>query len=129
MTFDPTEPVRTRSGLPARIICTDRLNYIDGPIVSLVTLPEDDRHGGEVVRFNYANGCYRPSGDYDDFDLVNIPVETVRFQPVYLQKHVQVSGDSYATLSSLITSCPSRIGHIVLKYEDDELKDISYVPR
>lgn len=62
--FDPTKPVRTRDGRPARIICTDR----DGEF-SIVGLVK-----GVAQEYIYT---YRKDGTFSsgnvDVDLVNIP--------------------------------------------------------
>lgn len=66
MTFDPTKPVRTRDGRPARIICVDRQNKY--PIVALVT-----EAGQELVCLFTRAGKNYAIGPESDEDLVNIP--------------------------------------------------------
>jgi len=39
--FDPSKPVQTRDGLPARIICTDA--KCDFPIIGLITIMNGKR--------------------------------------------------------------------------------------
>lgn len=63
MFFDPTKPVRTRGGKPARVLTTDRKG--SSPIVVLL---ED----GELYCVD-SNGCYLYTGDEHPFDLVNAP--------------------------------------------------------
>ena len=65
MTFDPTKPVQTRNGLPARIICANVLG--DYPIIALIL--ED---GEERAHTYTAHGSFFGVGS-SKFDLVNIP--------------------------------------------------------
>lgn len=68
--FDPTKPVQTRSGLKARIICTDR-NHPKYPIVALV---EDD--GIESAIYVTKEGTHMFNPGYNTaytLDLINIP--------------------------------------------------------
>lgn len=73
--FDPTKPVQTKDGKPARIICTDRLDS-SIPIVAL-------------INFNRAEGlmCYRSDGtvlgdSQSNLNLVNIPDITKQYRIV-----------------------------------------------
>jgi len=67
--FDPTKPVQTRGGLPARIVCTDRKH----PVYTLVALITS-RPGVEEALFYTADGQYiREEGYRDSIDLINIP--------------------------------------------------------
>ena len=59
--FDPTKPVQTRGGYPARIICTDRKN--DWPIIALVT----DQNGREAMYSYNSDGT---TGSFK-LDLIN----------------------------------------------------------
>lgn len=63
--FDPTKPVRTRGGLPARIICTDRAHESGYHLVYLIKEKHESvwsaRMDGESSSLNKDN------------DLVNIP--------------------------------------------------------
>jgi len=67
--FDPTKPVQTRGGLPARIIAADRKNDSDLPITALVL-----RHGTEYVEHFTSEGRHYHHVD-SDRDLINIPVK------------------------------------------------------
>ena len=71
-TFDPTKPVRTNDGRPARIICTDRVeaNY---PVLALVTSPT----GREVPRSFTLDGS--PMHGSTRSGLENIPVTKTHF--------------------------------------------------
>lgn len=73
--FDPTKPVQTRDGLPARIICTDAEGLEDGPEFTIVAIVD-----GEV-------GMYTDEGQFisdclDPRDLVNVPERVERFYGV-----------------------------------------------
>lgn len=68
MTFDPTKPVRTRDGRPARILCTD-LGCVRHPIVAAYTNPS----GAEIVNTYTAEGFCFHGARRSDADLVNIP--------------------------------------------------------
>lgn len=70
--FDPTKPVKTRDGRPARIVATDARS--DYPVVALV----EDNHGHEVIRSFTARGQVVDYGTASH-DLVNIPELTRRF--------------------------------------------------
>lgn len=80
MAFDPTKPVQTRDGRPARIICTDRKD--DGwPIVAIYA----DNSAGRTEGV----GCYTREGRFGDYgsdnrlDLVNVPVEREGYVVLY----------------------------------------------
>jgi hypothetical protein len=78
MTFDPKKPVQTRDGRKARIICSDRKTNSDFSIVVLIT-HEDDTERAATRR---ANGSLDPNIE-SPFDIINIPVETVRYVNYY----------------------------------------------
>ncbi len=65
-TFDPTKPVRTRDGKPARILCTDARG--DLPIVALVGAPGESEY---VQRFTKDGCAYRNVPL--PHDLINVP--------------------------------------------------------
>ena len=75
--FDPTKPVQTRDGRPARIICTDREHDID-KIVALVSLDP----GGEHVSEYRKDGRYMCARE-DAMDLINIPERRSVFWNTY----------------------------------------------
>ena len=77
--FDPTKPVRTRCGCPARILCTDRESNGAGSIVALVRI----RKGAERVHTYYAAGHLWEDGREADGDLVNIPARVSTFYNTY----------------------------------------------
>lgn len=75
--FDPTKPVQTRDGKPARIICTNRQHSL-----SIVALINDN--GTETVHtFTPLGECWGSRGiaGYAD-DLINTPMKITR--TVYL---------------------------------------------
>lgn len=77
--FDPTKPVQTRSGRPARIVCTDRAG--DDPILALVGT---DKNGSiEVPHVYRLDGTRNGFPPY--FDLVNVPEVTVTYRRVDLR--------------------------------------------
>lgn len=72
----------TRSGLPARIICTD-VNHKDFPIQVLVT----NKHGGEVVTRYTRDLKYYANGVSSEYDLVEVSQwdHIAVDQPVYVK--------------------------------------------
>jgi hypothetical protein len=66
MKFDPTKPVQTRDGRPARIIMTDAQNE-SYPIVALV-LDGDQESPNSFT----AEGRFYVEEDEDDLDLINV---------------------------------------------------------
>lgn len=70
-TFDPTKPVQTRDGRPARIICTDRKGEF--PIVALLDYDEVD------ARAFAANGTVWGDGPDHKNDLINIPTKVTKY--------------------------------------------------
>lgn len=73
--FDPTKPVRTRDGRPARIICRDRKG--DDPLVVLTVTGHDE----ETVGYRRSDGT--TSWDAPDWDLVNIPEKIEGWLNIY----------------------------------------------
>jgi hypothetical protein len=92
MTFDPKQPVQTRDGREARIICSDRKTTSDFSIVVLIT-HED---GTERAATRRSNGSLDPHVE-SNFDIINIPVETVRYVNYYDDRQTCYS---YASLSA-----------------------------
>lgn len=124
--FDPTKPVQTRDGRPARIICTDR-NHIDGPIVALITAQTRGHEGEELIQSFYENGYYRPYPfSPHSIDLVNIPERTEKFLKVY-------SGETFGRMHKSLEAAKAceKIrepdGYLKLIYEDDVLVSVELV--
>lgn len=69
-TFDPSRPVQTRDGSPARILTMDA-DHPYHPIIALIR----DARGWELPEQYTAKGRLRLSGDEDDMDLLNVPEE------------------------------------------------------
>jgi hypothetical protein len=77
MTFDPTKPVQTRDGKPARIICTDYESPGGFPIIALVK--------SGIVEYPQA---YKADGGCSfngicETDLINVPTKAVRWINIY----------------------------------------------
>lgn len=70
--FDPTKPVQTRSGLPARILITNR----KAPIYTIVAMV-DEGPENEIVRVYTSEGFFSFFGFTDDRDLVNVSEKRV----------------------------------------------------
>lgn len=66
---NPERKIVTRDGRSARIICTDRKNSVDFPIVALVT----NDAGMEYVESYRKNGSWCYSGSLNDGDLFFAP--------------------------------------------------------
>jgi hypothetical protein len=62
--FDPTKPVRTSDGLPARVLCADLKGK--ATIVAAVT-----QYEAEIIQLHYPNGLFY--GPDPSRDLINIP--------------------------------------------------------
>ena len=80
MTFDPTKPVQTRCGYPAKIIYTERGGVY--PIVVLVTYPSEDCPDVKTYTRDGEVDLRRPCA----MDLVNIPEKHVRWLNIYKNK-------------------------------------------
>jgi hypothetical protein len=86
--FDPTKPVRTRDGRPARIMCTDAKSLY--PIKALVeTYP-----GSETVYSYNAHGRSVASTG-SPHDLVNTPERVVRYVNIKASD-TPLKGENYA---------------------------------
>jgi hypothetical protein len=66
--FDPTKPVQTREGQPARIVASDMKNDVY-PIVAIVTMLD----GEECVSTHTSEGKFEATCGISMGDLVNIP--------------------------------------------------------
>lgn len=94
MTFDPTKPVQTRDGRPARIICTDR--EYDLPIIALTKNSE----GYDMIIQCHTDGFQLRNKEPDRNDLVNVP--RTMYLNLYMTKdtyHTDVHGWLYDTAS------------------------------
>jgi hypothetical protein len=105
-TVDFTKPVQTRAGYPARVICTDCKNG-DGPVIALVTMPEDHPSAGEErVRHFYEDGRYLGEAKEHDYDLVNVPERSSQFCNV----HTSASGFPYIGTGHETKESAERVG-------------------
>lgn len=73
------EPVMTRNGCKARVICFDR-EEVDFPLVALVTDPES---GTETLETYRADGGYTIAGAVTEADLVMAPVKKEGWMNIY----------------------------------------------
>ena len=108
-TFDPTKPVRTRDGRPARIVCTDRAGAKS--LVSMVMEPD----GYELIFTHYADGAAECGGE-SDYDLINIPERHVRWVNVYqgqVTLYCSKEGADYAARDD-------RIACVRIEFEEGE---------
>jgi len=67
MTFDPTKPVQTRDGRPARVICADARG--GWPIIALIGVSE----GCEETSRHLEDGAYNRAAPQSRRDLINVP--------------------------------------------------------
>lgn len=78
--FDPTKPVRTRDGRPARIICTDRKALGAAPIAALVmgVSGEDlSWHNEDGIKYGYHHSAVHDLVNYDPFEITDEEAELV----------------------------------------------------
>lgn len=106
MTFDPTKPVRTRDGKPARIICTDYLPE-DGD-KWIIALVEDD--GPERIIIYEENGMFVGPKEHGH-DLINIPERKECWGVLY-------SRNGEFNHTRLASSKEAAEGHITVKIAD-----------
>lgn len=112
MPFDPTKPVRTRDGKTARIITTTRKGD-EYPIVALVGGDEEPLTFTSAGRF-YANPAERPN----DYDLVNVPEQTVRYLNLYQGGPGRYHDTTNPALGYLDET---RLGTVKATFEGDKL--------
>jgi hypothetical protein len=100
--FDPSLPVQTRDGKPARIVCTDRLCNGGHRLVVLI----QHKGGSEHVESRSITGLVL-EGHLAPLDLINIPTKLVRWFNIYeIGSHRQFLGpyltesDAYANVTS-----------------------------
>lgn len=109
--FDPTKPVQTRDGKPARILASDLRNPAYPIVAAIYQLDQE-------VAFTYAkNGRYLDSVVKDEMDLINIPEKHVRWLNVYPTGlgRLYLSREEADRFSS-----PNRIACIRIEYEEGE---------
>lgn len=123
-TFDPTKPVQTRDGRPARIICTDVKHQ--SPMFRIQALVED-------TSGNEHSYPYSEDGRFDfqehDIDLINVPVKRSMWQTV-----TGINGWLFSrfpskerAIAAQTTTMPV-IGHLRYDYEDDVIVNVEFEP-
>lgn len=124
MALDLNRPVQTRSGLPVRILCTDRKHDIF-PVVALWSVPDGD----EVLDTFTAEGRYRDNGGDSPYDLVNVPVETVKYRQVFSDGSVTLNYSS-STIGNGDTWFADRgVGWLKYTLVDDVIQDVEFIPK
>lgn len=111
---DLTKPVRTRSGLDVRILCTD------APGKYCVEGRFTDKYGNENPAAWTAEGRFWSSGAEDGMDLVNVPETTKRYELCDVKSGL-------ATLAAAQYHKSSGLGLIELTYEGDKLTAVKIV--
>lgn len=109
--FDPTKPVQTRDGHPARIICTDMIG--DRPIAAIITETERTE---SVLQ-------YRADGQFGEMpyrlDLINIPVRHKRWMNLYYNTTLTEIYTTRAAADYAESSArPNRIACIEIEFEE-----------
>ncbi|HLX53129.1 MAG TPA: hypothetical protein VKR58_04280 [Aquella sp.] len=70
MSFDPTKPVQTIDGYPARILCDDLKGYY--PICAAVLIKDEFEEYEDMIYFTNQGKADRDRYD-SSYDLINIP--------------------------------------------------------
>ncbi len=132
MKFDPTKPVRTRDGRPARIVVTDLKGFYEDTILALVKSPS----GREYTYTYTADGSYVRDDTISPHDLINVPERTETFQNVYLKSvegkpASRVAMAAYTSLENAATArrMTDHIGTIKTVLEDGKLVSVEIVDR
>jgi len=116
MTFDPSKPVQTRDGRPARILCTDVKND-QFPICAAFW-----RNGVELADLFARDGKFYSDHECNS-DLINIPEKRVGYVNVYPHRidssfHLnRKSADLFASENV------SRVACIRVEYEEGRFDD------
>lgn len=91
--LDMTKPIKTRGGLPVRILCTDRkCGHSPFVIIALVTFND----GWERVHAYTKDGVFVHGGEEHELDLVNVPEETYTYFNIYKDLACKHASDDYA---------------------------------
>jgi Zn-dependent alcohol dehydrogenase len=85
MIFDPTKPVQTRDGRPAKILCID-LKHHRYQIAARVQMHHNARDE-TVVLFDKNGRKNYDNGEDESIDLVNVPEKHVRWVNIYKEKN------------------------------------------
>lgn len=118
--FDPTKPVQTRAGHPARIVVTDA-DHATYPIVALVR-SDDGQY--ELAAMYTAEGLH-VDGFKTPHDLVNVPETTIRYMNLFR------GGDKDSPFAGRLFPDPvtghNTYGTLKLTFTDDTLTDAEVV--
>lgn len=118
--FDPTKPVQTTGGLPARIICTDMRNALGCPLVVLL-----NRGSYDELVYRREDGGGSHNGRHN---LVNVPEVRHEYQNIWKKR---CNTSRHQTLEAALAAGPlgnnQRMGVVEYTFEDDELKDVRLV--
>jgi|ERR1043165_5229061 hypothetical protein len=124
--FDPTKPVRTLSGKPARIICTDADDE-SFPIIGLIKNSKENRE--DILTFT-KNGKVLDDSNYSCNDLENIPERKVFYQNIYSYPEKRKPGRGIFTEHFF---CPNlgqtdcKFSTVKYVFEDNKLIETSVV--
>lgn len=96
------EPVITRDGRPARIVCFD-MNGTEGNIVALIT--DDD--GNESESVHYDDGVWLPGSETNcDLFMAPKPKRKVMMPECWVHKYAEVD---YGTEATFVSPMPNRL--------------------
>ena len=130
-TLDLTKPVQTRSGHPARILCTDLVSYIGRyPIVAAVRY-DGDSH--ESLHVYTRDGKYiEIDKDEDPRDLVNVPAVRHEFVNVIESSwsesgHINRMYVDEAEARADTVRYSGYVGTIIKRYENEKLVSTTFV--
>lgn len=122
--FDPTKPVQTRDGRPARIICTDAIHKKELFKMWVLVTHEN----GDEMGYPYSmEGVF--DGYNGGWDLINIPERKTKWQTVTSNNSWLF--DRFSTKNLAIaaqTKAMNVIGHLRFDYEDDVIVRVEFEP-
>lgn len=123
MTFDPTKPVQTRDGRPARIICTDA-KHSDPTFKIWALIP--NKNGNETPYPFAADGSW--GGHFNNqMDLVNVPERTSKFMTLWEDSRCARSlYDDLGVAKRIQQAHNKSLPILELVYEDGEYKETIY---
>lgn len=121
--FDPSKPVQTRNGWPARIICTDFCGPAGRNIVALVRCADDYE---QLLSFN-SDGLFYPPIGTSPRDLVNVPEVKKEYRGVY--SNGDFASIKYGSLDRLKALDTKFVGYAEIVCEDGEVVDINFIKK
>lgn len=121
MTFDPTKPVQTRDGRPARILAADAklLNTSEG----IIALVRDLTTGQETTQAYFPDGRYTRDRD-SLIDLVNVPERVTKYMNLY---EVHAGGFHSSLEEAECTASGMPLGVIAITFENDKIVGVELV--